>query len=59
MIQEGNVTVMVSDLERAIRFYTEALGLKLKWRWGDYAEVEAPGVTIGLHPAGTHGRLPA
>ena len=47
----GNVTVMVSDVERAIRFYTETLGLPLKARYGDeWAEVSAPGVTIGLHP---------
>ena len=34
MLKEGNVTVMISDMDRAIRFYTEALGLKLKYRHG-------------------------
>jgi predicted enzyme related to lactoylglutathione lyase len=51
MYQGSNVTVMVSDMNRAVRFYTEALGLTLKARFGDgWAEVQAPGLTIGLHP---------
>ena len=50
---------MVSDLNLAVHFYTETLGLKLKNRFGDeWAEVEAPGLTIGLHPAGEHGPKP-
>ena len=52
MINEANVTIMVGDMERAVRFYTEVLGLKLKARYGDdFAQVEAPGTVIGLHPA--------
>ena len=52
MYQGGNVTVMVSDMDRAVRFYTEALGLTLKLRYGDgWAEVQGPGITLGLHPA--------
>jgi len=59
MIKESNVTVMVSDLNRAIQFYTETLGLKLVNRVQDHwAEVVAPGLTIGLHPAGPHGPKP-
>lgn len=51
MINSGNATIMVRDFERAIRFYTETLGLKLKSRAGDHwAEVTSPGLTIGLHP---------
>lgn len=51
MFVESNVTVMVSDLDRAVAFYTEVLGLTLKGRYGDHwAEVEAPGLRIGLHP---------
>jgi catechol 2,3-dioxygenase-like lactoylglutathione lyase family enzyme len=49
-INESNVTIMVADINKAIAFY-ESIGLKLKARWDDhYAMVEAPGVTIGLHP---------
>jgi catechol 2,3-dioxygenase-like lactoylglutathione lyase family enzyme len=53
MFSGGNVTVYVSDLDRAVRFYSETLGLKLAYRFGDHwASVEAGrGLTIGLHPA--------
>jgi catechol 2,3-dioxygenase-like lactoylglutathione lyase family enzyme len=43
---------MVSNMDTAIHFYTEILGLKLKSRYGDHwADIEAPGMSIGLHPA--------
>lgn len=59
MFTEANVTVMVTNLDRAVQFYTEVLGLTLKQRAGDgWAEVEAPGLTIGLHPATGHGAQP-
>ena len=52
MITGGNATVFVSDMDRAVRFYTEVLGLKLASRYGDHwATAEAGnGFTIGLHP---------
>ena len=53
MVSGGNATVFVSNMDRAVRFYTEVLGLKLTNRFGDHwATVEAGrGLTIGLHPA--------
>src|SRR5580693_4764854 len=53
MISGGNATVFISNMDRAVRFYTEVLGLKLTNRFGDHwATVEAgKGLTIGLHPA--------
>src|SRR5215469_833122 len=53
MISGGNVTVFVTNMDRAVRFYTETLGLKLAYRFGDHwASVEAGrGLTIGLHPS--------
>lgn len=53
MISGGNVTVFVSNMDAAVRFYTEILGLKLANRFNDHwATVEAGrGLTIGLHPA--------
>ncbi|HET9823970.1 MAG TPA: VOC family protein [Chitinophagaceae bacterium] len=51
-ITTSNVTVMVTNVDRAIEFY-KAIGLELKQRWNNYfAQVAAPGVIIGLHPAG-------
>lgn len=53
MFSSGNVTVCVSNMDRAVQFYTETLGLKLAYRFGDHwASVEVgKGLTIGLHPA--------
>jgi catechol 2,3-dioxygenase-like lactoylglutathione lyase family enzyme len=53
MFSSGNITVYVSNMDTAVRFYTETLGLKLAYRFGDHwASVEVgKGLTIGLHPA--------
>ena len=51
-LKRCNVTIMVSDMDRAVRFYTENMGMQLKKRYGNhYAELEAPGLALGLHPA--------
>lgn len=51
MFKDANVTLIVSDMDRAIKFYTETLGLRLLANYGGhFAEVQAPGVKIGLHP---------
>jgi catechol 2,3-dioxygenase-like lactoylglutathione lyase family enzyme len=42
MISGGNVTVMVRDFDRALRFYTETLGLNLLYLAGK-------SLTIGIH----------
>lgn len=54
MIAGGNATLMVSDMERAVRFYVETLGFKLRVRHGDHwAEVDAGGgLVIALHRVG-------
>lgn len=53
MISGALPTVFVSDMDRAIRFFTETIGLTLEQRFGnDWASVKAPnGLCIGLHPA--------
>ena len=53
MISGGNATIFISNMDRAVQFYTEVLGMKLTNRFGDHwATVEIPGkLTIGLHPA--------
>jgi catechol 2,3-dioxygenase-like lactoylglutathione lyase family enzyme len=59
MFKSANVTVMVTDLQRAVLFYTGTLGLELKAQYGEeFAEVAAPGVAIGLHPSGRQGPQP-
>lgn len=53
MISGGNATVFVSNMDSAVQFYTEVLGLKLTNRFGNnWATIDAgKGLTIGLHPA--------
>jgi len=53
MFSSGNVTLYVSEMDRAVRFYSETLGIKLTYLFGDnWASVElGKGLTIGLHPA--------
>ncbi len=53
MVSGGNATIIVADMDRSIRFYTEVLQLKLTNRFGnDWATVSAgEGLTIGIHPA--------
>ena len=51
LIIDSNVTIMTKDMNNSISFYT-SLGFELKNRWGNhYAQLIAPGLTIGLHPA--------
>jgi predicted enzyme related to lactoylglutathione lyase len=59
MVSGGNATIIVADMDRSIRFYTEILGLKLTNRFGnDWATVSAgESLTIGIHPASA--RYPA
>ena len=59
MITGGNATVFVSDMDRAVAFYTATLGLKLRQRFGDHwAEVETSGLVIGLHPKSDNAPAP-
>ncbi|MGH9774844.1 MAG: VOC family protein [Candidatus Acidiferrales bacterium] len=47
------VTIIVTNMDRAVRFYTEILGMKLTHRFGDHwATLKTDdGMTVGLHPA--------
>ena len=53
MIAGGNATLLVADLDRAVRFYVETLGFKLRVRHGPHwGEVDAGGgLILGLHLA--------
>lgn len=65
MVTGGNATVYISNMDRAIAFYTGVLGMKIVDHYGDHwSTVEAGGFTIGLHPQdsktpvpGTHGAI--
>jgi predicted lactoylglutathione lyase len=50
-IKDSNVTIMVKDMNKSVSFY-QSIGFAVKNRWGDhYAQLTAPGITIGIHPS--------
>jgi catechol 2,3-dioxygenase-like lactoylglutathione lyase family enzyme len=53
MIRGGLVTLFVRDVDRAVRFYVETLGMKLVEEGGKHwAVIDAgDGFRIGLHPS--------
>jgi catechol 2,3-dioxygenase-like lactoylglutathione lyase family enzyme len=53
MISGITATIYISDMDRAVDFYTKTLGLPLAGRWGkEYASIDlGKGASIGLHPA--------
>jgi len=49
-IKDSNVTIMVKDIDKSVSFY-QSIGFAVKNRWGNhYAQLTAPGITIGIHP---------
>ena len=60
MITGGNATVYVSDMDRAVDFYVNVLGLKLGQRFGNHwAQIEiGQSLVIGLHPRSEKGPQP-
>jgi predicted enzyme related to lactoylglutathione lyase len=52
MISGAIATIFVADMNRAVDFYTETLGLKLQYRADSHwAQIDAGnGFSIGLHP---------
>jgi predicted enzyme related to lactoylglutathione lyase len=55
-----HVWFWVRDMDRAVAFYGESLGLPMRMRHGDdWAEFDSGGARIGLHGAGEHeGEIP-
>jgi len=50
-IKKAYATIMVDDLDKAVDFYTNVLGMVEDLRFGDnWAEMVVQGLTIGLHP---------
>lgn len=51
MIKRCSPTIVITDIARAVAFYTEILGLRLQYRAGDhFAMIDAgDGPSLGLH----------
>lgn len=60
VIRGGNATIYVSDMDRAVAFYHDTLGLPLVFRANDHwAELDAgDGLHLGLHPSSPRGPAP-
>jgi len=59
MMKKGNATIYVSDVDSALKFYADVLGMRVKSHWGkDFAELDMNGLTICLHPATQNGPKP-
>ena len=60
LIEGGSPTIFISEMNRAVRFYTQTLGLKIAYRAGDhFCMIDAGGgLLIGLHPPGDHTPTP-
>ena len=51
IIKNTNITINVTDMDLSVKFY-QSLGFEVKQQWGNhYAQLEARGITIGLHPS--------
>lgn len=60
MLRGGMTTIYVTDMDRAVDFYTNTLGLAMIYRAGnEWCGVDAgDGLKIGLHPASPRGPRP-
>ena len=59
LIRGSSPTVFVSDLEKAVQFYTKTLGLSLQFQAGEhFAIIDTGSGTIGLHPPGDNVAAP-
>ncbi|MGI0047837.1 MAG: VOC family protein [Nitrosotalea sp.] len=47
----GSVIIAVSNLEKSVQFYSEIIGLPVRNKRGDWAELGRDGATLILHPA--------
>ena len=60
MFKGGTVTIYVADMDRAVAFYSQTLGLRLVFRAGNHwAGLDAgEGLQLGLHPASARAPAP-
>jgi lactoylglutathione lyase len=49
LIRPDYVVLIVEELERALRFYTEVLGLRLGHRSGEYAQFDTGNTRLALY----------
>jgi catechol 2,3-dioxygenase-like lactoylglutathione lyase family enzyme len=59
VIRGGIATIYVTHMQRSVDFYAGVLGLRLLFRADDHwAQLDAGGLAIGLHPASDRSPTP-
>lgn len=48
----GLLMIVVSDMERSVRFYRDVLGLTMLFQQNNWSQFDAGNIIIGLHPVG-------
>jgi lactoylglutathione lyase len=51
-MQNMMTIVMVSDMDRSVRFYRDTLGLKMRFQSPDWTEFDMGATTLALHGGG-------
>src|SRR3989449_9839115 len=52
VMQSMITMVMVSDMDRSVRFYRDTVGLKLRFQSPDWTEFDIDSSTLALHSGG-------
>jgi len=55
MMENMLTMVMVSEMDRSVRFYRDTLGLKLRFQSPAWTEFDVAGTTLALHGGGKVG----
>lgn len=55
-VQFKHIMLMVKDIQAAVKFYSDGLGLKVIMSSPGWAELDADGTTIALHAASENGQ---
>ncbi len=53
-VKLSHVIEFVGDMDRAVRFYRDVLGLPLKFQSPEWSEFATGEITLALHPASDH-----
>lgn len=53
----GAVILLVSDMDRSIKFYRDVLGMELKQESDDWTEFSKSGTVLALHPTKKKGKV--
>jgi catechol 2,3-dioxygenase-like lactoylglutathione lyase family enzyme len=59
MTRLGHAIVFVTDMDRSVAFYRDAIGLKPRFQSPDWTEFETDGTVLALHAGGPPASVPS